>query len=28
MKQLRQTFEANNPDFGKSYDNMYRLSGR
>jgi len=28
MKQLRQTFEANNPDFGKSYDNLYRLSGR
>lgn len=28
MKQLRQTFEANNPDFGKSYDNMYRLSNR
>lgn len=28
MRHLRQTFESNNPDFGKAYDNMYRLSGR
>ncbi len=28
MNELRAQFEANNPDFGKAYDNMYRLSGR
>lgn len=28
MKQLRRRFEENNPDFGRSYDNMYRLSNR
>lgn len=26
MKALRKRFEENNPDFGRSYDNMYRLS--
>ena len=28
MKALRKRFEENNPDFGCSYDNMYRLSNR
>ena len=27
MKRLREQLEKNNPKFGKSYDNMYRLSG-
>ncbi len=27
MRSLRNRFEANNPDFGRSYDNMYRLTG-
>jgi len=25
MKALRRSFEANNPDFGKAYDNMYKI---
>jgi prephenate dehydrogenase len=25
MRHLRQRFEENNPDFGRAYDNMYRL---
>jgi len=26
MKEIRKELEANNPDFGKSYDNMYRIA--
>jgi len=25
MKAIRRSFEANNPDFGKAYDNMYKI---
>ncbi len=28
MRKLRNQFEKNNPDFGKAYDNMYRLTGQ
>ena len=28
MKQLKERFEKNNPDFGQAYDNMYRLADR
>jgi len=26
MKAIRQKLEANNPDFGKAYDNMYKIA--